>query len=82
MNLEIGKQYSIRHSRKGKFFAVVDADNGEWVDVTVTNGKANFRSTENILNGRGEVGDTMTLRKSFCEFKRFDLVDTPASKGE
>lgn len=68
MKLEIGKEYVIDHSRKGTFIGKILKDNGEWITVEITKGKAHYMSISNNLMGRGNIGDKITIRKSFCMF--------------
>ena len=70
MKLEVGKEYIINHSRKGTFIGKLLKDSGEWITVEVTKGRAQYISSMNV--GRGVVGDTITLRKSFCLFNEVE----------
>lgn len=57
--LEVGKEYEIRHSLKGTFRAIVDKIDGEWIEVTLTSGKERVLSKERIP---AEAGDSITIR--------------------
>lgn len=58
-SLEIGKEYEVRHSRKGTFTATIDKIEGEWIEVTLTSGKERVLSKERIP---AEAGDSITIR--------------------
>ena len=74
MDLKVGEVYNVDHKRKGKFVAKITALGEEWVGVEVVNGSAYFMSASNRLAGRGEKGDEITVRKSFCTFRPFRAV--------
>lgn len=60
--MEIGKEYSFIHSRKGKFDGILVSDEGEWLTIELTDGK-----TKMISEWNDEVipGEQITVRKSF-----------------
>lgn len=61
MLLEVGSTYNFNCARKGKFEAKVVDQDSEWVTVEVTDGKTKAMMRYNVA----EVGDEVTLRKSF-----------------
>ena len=75
MELQIGKEYVINHSRKGTFIGKVLKDTGEWVTIRIVKGKADYMSISNNLMSRGNIGDEITIRKSFCTFKMLRMVE-------
>lgn len=70
MKIEVGKEYIINHSRKGTFIGKIVKDDGEWLTVEITKGKAHYISVVNNLDRRGNIGDIITIRKSFCTFEK------------
>lgn len=64
LQLETGKPYKIRHSRKGTFFGRLISIRGEWADVEVTRGAAGAMLSYN----EASVGEVVTVRLSFCTF--------------
>lgn len=69
VNIEVGKEYIVDHSRKGTFIGKVLSDDGEWAKVEIVKGKAHYMSTVNNMLGKGLIGDIITIKKSFCKFK-------------
>lgn len=69
MDITIGTEYIIEHSRKGTFIGKVLRVSKEWLTVEITKGKAEYMSLSNNLMGRGNIGDILTIRISFCNFK-------------
>lgn len=63
MKLEIGKTYTIDHSRKGRFTGTVESDTGESAVVTVTS-----TGGVNGLTTTWHPGDEMVVRKSLATF--------------
>jgi hypothetical protein len=55
---EVGKEYEVRHSRKGTFRIVVREIRGEWIDGTVVDGVAKAVMTYNVAH----EGDSITIR--------------------
>ncbi len=55
---EVGKEYEVRHSRKGTFRIRVKAIRGEWMDGEVTDGVAKAVMRYNVA----EEGDPITIR--------------------
>lgn len=55
---EVGKEYEVRHSRKGTFRIRVTAIRGEWVDGEVIDGVAKAVMRYNVA----EEGDHITIR--------------------
>ena len=70
MELKVGKEYVINHSRKGTFIGKILSDTNEWVIIRIVKGKADYMSISNNLRGRGNIGDEITIRKSFCTFNK------------
>lgn len=70
MILTIGKEYVINHSWKGMFIGKILKDGETWATIKITKGKADYISISNNLLGRGNVGDELTIRKSFCSFQK------------
>lgn len=64
MELQIGKEYVVNHSRKGTFSARVKGVDGEWADLEVTAGKAGAMCSYN----EREPGEDVTVRLSHCRF--------------
>ncbi len=63
--LEVGKNYTVSHSRKGVFQGIFIGRNEEWLDFMVTDGKAKALMPYN----EKVTGDTVTVRDSFCVIK-------------
>lgn len=49
MKIEVGKTYLIEHSRKGPFVAKILGDHGEFIEVEVVKGRADFISAMNVV---------------------------------
>jgi hypothetical protein len=64
MNVEAGKSYLVKHSRKGTFAMRVDKLDDEWATGVVIGGKAKAMLDYNEC----DVGDEITVRRSFCQF--------------
>jgi len=60
--LEVGKTYSLHHSRFGSATVKVTKLDGEWIDVLVVKGKLRGMTEE------WERGDTKTVRECHCHF--------------
>ena len=71
MELQIGKEYLVNHSRKGTFTALVKEVDDEWATLELTAGKAKAMCSYN----KAEAGDEVTVRLSHCRF-----TEQPASK--
>lgn len=69
-NLEIGKEYLITHSRKGKFQAIVKGFNSEWVTIEITKGKAGAVLEYN----ERFAGEEMAVRKGYCRFSEIQTA--------
>jgi hypothetical protein len=52
LDLEVGKTYKLRHTRKGEFTAKVLSCDDEWAEVEIVEGEAKEMSREN--EGPGE----------------------------
>ena len=61
MDMEIGKIYKVRHSRKGVFSLKVKSFHEEWVVGEVYQGATRAMLPENVKL----EGDPITVRKSF-----------------
>lgn len=64
MNIEVGKEYLVNHSRKGKFRILVSSVSEEWISGTITKGKAGAILSYNEV----EQGEEITIRRSHCVF--------------
>ena len=62
---EVGKTYTVRHSRKGTFKAIVRSVDEEWADLEVVAGRADAIMPDN----RAEKGESVTVRLSMCSFE-------------
>jgi hypothetical protein len=63
-DIEVGKVYNCNHTRKGKFSLEVTDVGEEWITGIITNG---YTQTMMEYNSRS-VGETETVRRSFCMF--------------
>lgn len=61
---QIGKEYQVNHSRKGKFCALVKTVSGEWATLELTAGRAKAMCSYNEV----EAGEEVTVRLSHCKF--------------
>lgn len=61
---EVGKTYTIDHTRKGRFTGIVTGIRDEWVTIQITAGRARALVP---MNERSE-GDHLTVRAAFCTF--------------
>jgi len=61
--LEVGKTYDIRSSRKGMFWGRCLALQGEFADFQIVSGKASFLSEPDRIEG-----DSVSVRLSHCKF--------------
>jgi len=68
--LEVGAEYIIEDRRKGTFQAELLGDNGLFLLVRITKGKAHFASVAHNLLGKGNVGDIISVKKKFCNFSK------------
>lgn len=66
-DLVVGKTYIVTHIRKGTFKAILKRDDKSTVDLEIVEGHAVYIAIAN--EARGYEGDTITVRKDFCEFK-------------
>lgn len=64
MNVEIGKLYTVNHSRKGTFCMRVTGINGEWITGIVVDSVAKAIMEYNVKVS----GDEITVRDSHCRF--------------
>lgn len=64
MNLQIGKEYLVNHSRKGTFAARVKAVDDIWATLDVTAGTAKAMMDYNDA----DAGEEVTVRLSHCQF--------------
>ena len=62
--LEVGKTYTVNHSRKGAFTGRLLGFDDTWATVLITDGKAKAMLDYN----EREEGEEVTVRKSFCNF--------------
>ena len=60
----IGKNYTVSHSRKGKFNIHVIHEDSTYVGGRIIKGSADAFLVEN----KREAGDTIAIRKSLCSF--------------
>lgn len=64
MELQNGKTYLVRHSRKGTFFGRLISHCDEWATLEITAGKASAIFEHN----ERKAGEEVTVRRSFCSF--------------
>jgi uncharacterized protein (UPF0179 family) len=64
-NIEVNKTYKVNHSRKGKFIGKLVSNDGEWVKIEISDGKAQALLEMN----EAYVGETITVRRTFCTFE-------------
>lgn len=64
MELQIGKEYMVNHSRKGTFVGRVKAVDDAWATLDVTAGKAKAMMAYN----EADAGMEVTVRLSHCRF--------------
>ena len=64
MELQIGKEYMVNHSRKGKFSAQVKAVDDVWVTLEVTAGRVGATCGYNEAG----VGEEVIVHRSLCHF--------------
>lgn len=62
--LEVGKEYEVRHSRKGTFRMRIDSVSGEWASGEITHGTANAMMNHNVK----DKGESITVRDVLCYF--------------
>ena len=62
--LEIGKEYEVRHSRKGTFSIKVTALNDEWITGKITKGIAEAIMSYNVAY----EGEEITIRDTHSYF--------------
>lgn len=70
MELQIGTEYRVDHSRKGTFDAKVKATDGTWATLEITSGKANAMCHYN----EAEEGEDVTVRLSHCRFTELPVA--------
>ncbi len=63
-HIEIGKGYSVKHSRKGQFDLKITRFCEEWATGIIIEGKAGAMLPENEIY----EGEEITVRRSFCIF--------------
>ena len=64
MNIEVGKEYEVNHSRKGKFRLLASSVSEEWISGTISKGKAGALLSYNEV----EQGEEITIRRSHSRF--------------
>lgn len=64
MDLQVGKEYLVKHSRKGTFAARVAAFDSTWATLVMSGGKASARMAYN----EATVGDEVVVRLTLCQF--------------
>lgn len=62
---EVGKTYTVRHSRKGVFVAKVEAVHEDFVDLRIVNGVAHAMLPENVRY----AGEDIQVRTSLATFE-------------
>lgn len=62
-DLEVGRTYDIRSTRKGNFWGTLLELNGEFAEFRIVSGKAKFMAQDDRLEG-----NTVDMRLSFCKF--------------
>lgn len=62
--LTIGREYDVRHQRKGDFSMRVTAIRGCWIDGTITQGRTAALNPDNAR----DVGETVSVRASLSHF--------------
>ena len=63
-DLEVGKTYNIKSSRKGAFTAKLTLVTDTWISGVIVSGKAQAMLAYN----EREEGEEITVRRSFCSF--------------
>jgi hypothetical protein len=63
--LQVGKEYTVTHARRGKFDIEVTKTCDVWVTGVITRGAAIAQMSYNT----GAHGDTVTVRRSMCTFE-------------
>lgn len=63
-DIEVGKTYVVKSSRKGTFTATLTAVDDTWATGVIVSGKAGAMLPEN----EREAGEEVTVRRSFCQF--------------
>ena len=58
--MEIGKDYQVLHTRKGRFDLHVESINDGWITGVIIGGKAKYMSA----NSDREAGEEITIRKT------------------
>lgn len=69
-NLEVKKTYKVNHSRKGTFELKITSLSEEWVTGIIVNGMARAMLPYN----EKEIGEEITIRRSFCRFEEIKAV--------
>ena len=64
-DLIAGKFYKVNHTRKGKFVIKFESENSDWVNGQLVDGGPSYVMAHNQV----EIGEKITLRKSFCTFE-------------
>jgi len=64
-DFEIGKQYNVDHTRKGKFQIEVTYEDNEWVTGVLIQGKPQLISS--IISNGVSKGEEITIRKSLSK---------------
>jgi hypothetical protein len=64
MDLQIGKEYLVSHSRKGTFTGRVKAIDDTWATLEITSGRAGAMMAYNEVG----IGEDVTVRLTHCRF--------------
>ena len=65
MELVENEIYEVSHTRKGTFVMQFLNESGDWVTGIITEGRTRTMAIRNSKT----VGEEITIRKSFCQFK-------------
>ncbi len=69
MKISTGNVYQVKHRNKGTFLIVVRFTDKNFTTGMVLEGKVEAYEAENEISS----GDEVTVRNSFCEFKRIHV---------
>lgn len=72
MELQVGTEYQVNHSRKGTFTAVLRSVNGEWAELEITHGRARAMCSYN----EPEAGERVTVRRTLRKSARFNAMSS------
>lgn len=70
-DLVVGRTYRIVHSRKGEFVAKLIRVGGGWADVEIVSG-----SVRGVGSFEMPVGETISVRLSFCKFDQTEASES------